>query len=584
VEYISIFQNIAEYMDLPISAKSTIAVDFSFDGQFFASTHGDHTVKITRFATGKVVKTLVGHPRTPWTVKFHPKENFIVASGCLGFQVRIWNTRLETCTHLVQYSHAIISISFHPAGKLLAIATGASLFLWDYETSAQSVEILSHSQALRCVCFLPCGTKVLIGATNPQRETPPVNILNAILASTRRENSYELQLWNFNPQALEGTSASPCLSQVCRVVERALLYNDGGIDISRCGRYLYVCAEFWVPSCPMRRTSQKQAPIPKNLASSQAIIQGAPMQQHRDSTSSQTCHKEAQAAGKFIFKPWPNSKLKQENHFGKGMPDLTKATYNNFPVLKAYQDDRAADNSEVFTDSKVSVTVPTDNLWITPPPLNKKRTQDYESSAETESDNNQKHGEMDLTVALTRIRTRRRPRMSDEVNLAPPFSWAQNKVDPLEKEIPSLADVELEGDPSMGTYKALMVQISLDCWDRLSKEEIKQWKHVKNARTLSGVPAKGVTSLKVSPTGHHLLLGCGVRDQLRQQSPDQPGQANRYPVTFVYDVPFFSLVGERYEEEDDVNIAKFHPSPGEGYIYGTKQGRIRIMKFKSCIK
>lgn len=44
-------------------------------------------MKITRFLDGKVVQTLRGHPRTPWTVKFHPKDSRIVASGCLGYEV-----------------------------------------------------------------------------------------------------------------------------------------------------------------------------------------------------------------------------------------------------------------------------------------------------------------------------------------------------------------------------------------------------------------------------------------------------------------------------------------------------------------
>lgn len=56
--------------------------------RFFASTHGDHTVKITDFSRSKVVQTLRGHPRTPWTVKFHPKDSRIVASGCLASEVK----------------------------------------------------------------------------------------------------------------------------------------------------------------------------------------------------------------------------------------------------------------------------------------------------------------------------------------------------------------------------------------------------------------------------------------------------------------------------------------------------------------
>ena len=38
----------ASYIPLPETAKSTIALAFSADGEYFASTHGDHTVKVAR--------------------------------------------------------------------------------------------------------------------------------------------------------------------------------------------------------------------------------------------------------------------------------------------------------------------------------------------------------------------------------------------------------------------------------------------------------------------------------------------------------------------------------------------------------
>ena len=75
----------------PTKAISTISIAFSPDSRTVASTHGDHTVKISCCHTGKLIRTLEGHPRTPWTVKFHPSNSRIVASGCLGFQVRVWD-------------------------------------------------------------------------------------------------------------------------------------------------------------------------------------------------------------------------------------------------------------------------------------------------------------------------------------------------------------------------------------------------------------------------------------------------------------------------------------------------------------
>ena len=59
-----------------------------------ASTHGDHAVRITDLPSGKCIHSLKGHPRTPWCVAFHPVAKDILASGCLGGEVRIWDLRV----------------------------------------------------------------------------------------------------------------------------------------------------------------------------------------------------------------------------------------------------------------------------------------------------------------------------------------------------------------------------------------------------------------------------------------------------------------------------------------------------------
>ena len=69
------------------NAVSTIAIAISPDGRTIASTHGDHTVKIFHYLSGRLFREFRGHPRTPWTVKYQPNDSNIVASGCLGFEV-----------------------------------------------------------------------------------------------------------------------------------------------------------------------------------------------------------------------------------------------------------------------------------------------------------------------------------------------------------------------------------------------------------------------------------------------------------------------------------------------------------------
>lgn len=202
-------------------AVSTISVAFSPDGHTMASTHGDHTVKISCCSTGRLLVSLDGHPRTPWTVKYHPTDSRVLASGCLGHQVRVWNWEAKTCLQMIRLEYAIISLSFHPSGAVLAIANGTRLHFWgindceppapersaqhqlqkkpsqhpshqhqqqqqrpfSVEPTAQPQRAASNSRAarltemdqrhmLRCVHFPPDGTTLIIGGVNPIHEDP----------------------------------------------------------------------------------------------------------------------------------------------------------------------------------------------------------------------------------------------------------------------------------------------------------------------------------------------------------------------------------------------------------------------------
>lgn len=77
--------------EMPGQPRSTFLMVFSPDGSKVASTHGNHNIYVTDIKSGKNIKTLTGHPRTPWCIAFHPTSNQIVASGCLGGEVRIWD-------------------------------------------------------------------------------------------------------------------------------------------------------------------------------------------------------------------------------------------------------------------------------------------------------------------------------------------------------------------------------------------------------------------------------------------------------------------------------------------------------------
>lgn len=50
-------------------------------------------------------------------------------------QVRVWNTSTGQCLHAATLTGPIISLSFHPSGRMLAVASSLYVYLWDYNVS-----------------------------------------------------------------------------------------------------------------------------------------------------------------------------------------------------------------------------------------------------------------------------------------------------------------------------------------------------------------------------------------------------------------------------------------------------------------
>ena len=105
-----------------------------------------------------------------------------------------------------------------------------------------------------------------------------------------------------------------------------------------------------------------------------------------------------------------------------------------------------------------------------------------------------------------------------------------------------------------------------------------------SARPLDGVAMGGVTSVKLSATGSMVLLGYGGVPVTREG-----GREGGHVVAEVYETGRMERVrslrsggreGGREEggEEEDVNIARFHPRVGHGFVYGTKQGRVCVFR------
>ncbi|XP_022083622.1 LOW QUALITY PROTEIN: activating molecule in BECN1-regulated autophagy protein 1-like [Acanthaster planci] len=162
--------------NLPGTPRCTFLVTFSHDHKLVASSHGNHNINISRLTTGEHVQTLTGHPRSPWCVTFHPSSNEILASGCLGGEVRVWDLQGSSEVWQSDNHSMIASLSFHPRDQVLAIAAQDQILLWDWRQPVPfaSVAISSPLEKVRLVRFSPLGHNLLTGIANaPVDEEEP---------------------------------------------------------------------------------------------------------------------------------------------------------------------------------------------------------------------------------------------------------------------------------------------------------------------------------------------------------------------------------------------------------------------------
>ncbi|XP_046606454.1 uncharacterized protein LOC124298456 [Neodiprion virginianus] len=160
--------------DVPGVPRATFLMVFSPDGSKVASTHGNHNVYITDLTSGKNIRTLAGHPRTPWCIAFHPSSNEILASGCLGGQVRVWDLSGGSEVWNADSETVIASLAFHPSERLLVIATYNEVHFWDWSQSEPFAVATTrnYKEKVRYVAFDNLGRKLITGIANdPQLQS-----------------------------------------------------------------------------------------------------------------------------------------------------------------------------------------------------------------------------------------------------------------------------------------------------------------------------------------------------------------------------------------------------------------------------
>jgi len=679
-------------------AVSTISVAFSNDSQTLASTHGDHTVKISCCVTGRLLQSLDGHPRTPWTVKYHPTNSDIVASGCLGHQVRVWNWREPSCLQMVRLEFAIISLTFHPSGKMLAIANGTRLHFWGVKQQQQRTGLSQANSAasappltemdqrhmLRCVHFPPNGKTLIIGGVNPTPAAastpggpppPPRTRGGGVM-------SFYLRLWDFhlsialNPvvyNAAGGASGTTItlrpISNPRTFVPRALLYNDGGFDVSPDGKMLCACVEYWLPegvdnamdlvhkeeeegtdAKPERFSARSSTPPSKNNkteATTTGRVISPVRNNNRPSTESPESHNNkklrnntntsSSTTSAFDGRRSPPKHTTTNNSPAPTTPKLRRIPSASEPPppprpqhMQTHSGRPAS--SEAFTPRTPEPLSASESVPLSPPPPPGRRF-----VGGSNSDSNDQSGDNVGTGRATGGDNNTSSNAASAGSSQPPplppgASSAPNSSVPLNVRPPHpLSSVTSSSYPESyirrGRYVPHVVTISLDttpvALDRLpsalsplssasapgtsrskpypavAKGYRPRLGQIISACPLDAGKASAVTCVKFSPSTEFCLIGYGVRETSPSAAlsnataavGSNAGGSNAgaivaannphfHPVTAIYRLRGpggMCQVSTMLSRDDDVNIARFHPDPGHGFVYGTKQGRVRVV-------
>ena len=114
---------------------------------------------------------------------------------------------------MIRLEFAIISLSFHPSGNLLAVANGTRLHFWGYNQTLTSeaaegsgiapsarnsrgiLTEVDQRHMLRCVHFPPEGNTIIIGGVNPTTDDPRRRNRGGIGGGGM---SFYLRLWDFD--------------------------------------------------------------------------------------------------------------------------------------------------------------------------------------------------------------------------------------------------------------------------------------------------------------------------------------------------------------------------------------------------
>ncbi|KAK3026386.1 hypothetical protein RJ639_042596 [Escallonia herrerae] len=613
----------AKYCPLLPPPRSTIAAAFSPDGRMLASTHGDHTVKVIDCQTGRCLK-----------VRFHPLCPEILASGSLDHEVRLWDANTAECIGSHDFYRPIASIAFHAQGELLAVASGHKLYIWQYsrrgETSSPTI-ILKTRRSLRAVHFHPHAAPFLLTAEVNELESsdslmtlatspgylryPPPTVYLADANSGYRSNSAnELPLTSV-PLLLWPSPGRRPLQQTDTDVGSAS--GQQRVDTSGSVRlltYSTPSGQYELLLSPVEPSSSPIAEEPLTNSVTQPAIDAMETEVQPEERSNQifpfvdpTCWEVPFLQGWLIGQSQAGQRV---------MHSLNGTTPEN-PSSEINMENPAPVIATTFDQSRTIG-------GLRHYPSRPRVVSATESGPDT---HNIVRDEIDSLPFVSRIQSEIATSLAAAAAAAElPCTvklriWphdATNPCAPLDAErcrltiphavlcsemgahfspcgrflaacvaciLPNMeADIGFHSQmphdvtgvstsPTRHPISANQVVYEL----RIYSLEEATFGLVLASRAIRA--AHCLTSIQFSPTSEHLLLAYGRRHSSLLKSVVIDGETTVpiYTILEVYRVSDMELVRVLPSADDEVNVACFHPSIGGGLVYGTKEGKLRVL-------
>lgn len=627
----------AKYCPLMPPPRSTIAAAFSSDGKTLASTHGDHTVKIIDCQTGKCLKVLGGHRRTPWVVRYHPLHSDILASGSLDHEVRLWDANTSDCIGSQDFQRPIASIAFHARGEILAVASGHKLFIWNYnrrgESSAPTI-ILRTRRSLRAVHFHPHGAPYLLTAEVNNLDSADSQLTHA--TSTGYSN-YPSALFfaNINSRGyphLESNMSSPCL------IWPAFLRDDGSLYIPRNDL-----------ASGSTNVQQSSSSLAQNVLASDAENQ----QSDQFVTPMDVCPGEPSASSDVQMPSTSNSlplpAIARPSGSAVDRMPVNSFTTSGLDVQMFLRNSEGGNHHhDLFSDSR-SWELPFLHGWLMAQSQTGASSSIPIPAGSTRGSNRHYASRPHALASVPGVGSSLLGPQIDEAEARAAslgvgselatslFSagaaelpctvklrvWRHDIKNPcvaLESKACCLTISHAVLCSEMGAHFSPCGRFLVACvacllpqteGDQGSQLPVQyESTGAGTSPTRHPLPSHGViyelrvysleeatfgeiltsrairaahclTSIQFSPTSEHILLAYGRRHSSLLRSIVMDAETTGIPVYTileVYRVSDMELVRVLPSAEDEVNVACFHPSPGGGLVYGTKEGKLRILQ------